>query len=352
VSFLFPLTALDGLFKASDQAGKGELLPLAYASKIGPISLVNGPAIGSENPEPIANTLPRLRVIAARIDPCFPSLAGASCRRQVRFVFQPCTPDSGCEDNALHVFYELSQEEFSSLLVELAQLNQASGVATDGPLTAHPALVAQGLGGAFGTGLRQALFSRIGAGAIRRVTAMQLKLSAGAWDFHGLDFDASGQDTPIGILGTSENVQHLSGFGNTGFTSTVSPTFPEDKDFSLFWDSDQAKMASKPDQQKAFDAALTAENPSLRDVEHVSCVMCHTAGPARTWATKNLGLSSAGNPAAFTAPGLDLTVTTAPELAGLTNQFRAFGYEGKDQVISQRTVNETAAVVTFLNSGK
>jgi len=198
-------------------------------------------------------------------------------------------------------------------------------------------------------GLRAAIFGRVGAGAIRKVTAMQLKLSAGAWDFHGLDFDASGAATPIGLLGTSENVQNLSGFGNTGFTSTVAPVFPEDGDFSLFWDSDKTLAASKADQQKAFDAALTAENPRLKDVEHVSCVMCHTAGLARGWAEKKLGLSSAGNPAAFTAPGLDLSVTTAPTLAGLTNQFRAFGYNGKDQVISQRTVNETAAVVSFLN---
>jgi hypothetical protein len=350
VSILFPLGDQDDLFQATDMGAKGQLLPLAYASQVGPIALVPGEGVGAESPEPMGTTHGRLRVVAARLDPCFPSLAGASCRRQVRFVFQPWTAQDGCDDSALHVFYDISAEELSSLFAEIAALNAASGVATDGPLAVHPALVAQGMSGAFASGLRAALLARIGAGAITRVTAMQLKLTAGAWDFHGLDFDASGNSTPIGMLGTSENVQHLAGFGNTGFSSTVSPIFPEDSDFSLFWDSDKTKAASPSEQQKAFDAALTAENPTLRDVDHVSCVLCHTAGPARGWASQHLGLSAAGNPAAFVAPGLDLTVTTAPTLAGLTNQFRAFGYNAKYQVISQRTVNDSAAVVTFLNA--
>ncbi|MFO0659878.1 MAG: hypothetical protein U0165_08620 [Polyangiaceae bacterium] len=338
----------EGMYKASDTAAHGQLLPQSVFASVGPIADQFGPGIGQESPEDIAVTYPRLRVVGARLDPCFPAIGGANCRHQVRFVMQPVTPSEGFDDAALHVFYDLPEADFDALVSELAALKSAAGKSTDGPLDVHPILKQEGPSGAFAMGLKEKLFARIGADRITRVTAMQLVQAGGTWEFRGFDF-VNGTATPIGISGTNSLKQTIHNFGNVGFDATVDPIIATDPDLSLFWSASSASSADAAAKQSAFDATLTIESPNLRDVEHVSCVACHTATPARVWAQNNLGLTSEGNASLFTST-YDLTLTVGSSIATDTTRLRAFGYRGTDVMLSQRVVNESAKVASALST--
>lgn len=349
VSILFPLDPADaGLYRASDKGAEGELLPLSALQTIGPITLKPGPGIGLELPVDVAETYPLLRVVAMRIDPCFPGADKTSCRTQVRFVMQSKT-STGFADSALHVFYDLPTTDFDTLVTDLVKLDEAASVKTTGPLRVHPVLAAEGLDGAFAKGLKTAVFARIGAARLTRVTAMRLKLSGGSWEFHGFDFH-DGKPSPIGIAGTTKSSQEIGNFSTNGFSAVVTPKLPTDADLSLFWDFQKALAADKTLQQKAFGAALTIENPKLRSVEEEGCVACHTALPARRWAENNLSLDSKGNPNLFTADGVDLSRSVDPSIADLPTVLHAFGYLDALASISQRTINESAVVAAKLTA--
>jgi len=196
-------------------------------------------------------TYPRLRVVAARIDPCFPVLTGATCRHQIRFVVQAFGGDFG--DSALHVFYDLPEADFDTLLTELLSISGA--VPKDAPLGVHPLLTEQGTRGAYARALKKILFSHVGAQRITRVTATQLVKIGFSWTFRGFDFTNGASPTPIGIAGSKDVAQNITGFGTNGFDTPPTPVFAPDAPFSLFWDSTKTKSAPLAQQQSAFDAA-------------------------------------------------------------------------------------------------
>lgn len=348
VSILFPVPEAsgDGLYRATDVGGYGELLPLEVFQAVGPIArkgCPNSGVAGCEKTEPVETTHPRLRVVGVRIDPCFPALGGSNCRSQVRFVMQP-VESGGFDDDALHVFYDLPKEDFDALVRELGTISRS--VQKDLPLGVHPLLSQQGTNGAYAKSLKAALFSRIGASRISRVTALQMTFIAGGWSFRGFEFDHGSNPTPIGIVGSTEHEQEVTGFGSI---SPPTPVFPEDSPFSLLWDSERSEQASDADRQAAYDAALTIENPTKKTVDQESCVACHTALPMRIAAEKAFKLNSHENSNAFTS-SFNLALTSKPELSEQQNMLHAFSYHGSDAGISQRAVNESAAVAEYLNS--
>jgi len=141
--------------------------------------------------------------------------------------------------------------------------------------------------------------------------------------------------------------QAITRFGGVA-AGPPTPVFPEDAPFSLLWSRDQALTASKEQQSADYDAALVIENPTLKSVEQESCVSCHTTLPVRRWAEATLGLSAQDRPQRFES-SFDLSLTANPEVSASPSMFRAFGYRGQEVGISQRTVNESAAVAEFLN---
>jgi hypothetical protein len=348
VSILFPIPEAsgDGLYRATDVGGYGQLLPLSVFQTVGPIArkgCVNVDVAGCEKTEPVETTHPRLRVVAVRIDPCFPALGASVCRSQVRVVMQPLDKGS-FDDDALHVFYDLPKQDFDALVSELGKISRS--VPKDLPLGVHPLLKEQGTQGAYAKALKATLFSRIGASRISRVTAMEMTFIAGGWSFRGFEFDQGSNPTPIGIVGSTEHEQEVTGFGSI---SPPTPLFPEDSPFSLLWDSGQLEEASPAERQAAFDDALVIENPTKKTVDEESCVACHTALPMRLAVEKTFALNSQNNPNAF-ASSFNLALTSRPEVSEQQNMLHAFSYHGIDAGISQRTVNESAAVAEYLNA--
>lgn len=342
VSVLFPLSTGDRLmWKATDEATYGALLPAAIFTQL--------PALLPANHGPGA-TRDALRVVAMRLDPCFPSLALApdGCRAQVRLVLQLLSDGAtlSAEDAAVHVFYELPSSELDALVAELLELKKQAGVnTTRKPLGVHPALAAETNGGPFTDGLRKAVFARIGASRLVRVTTMSVIQDGFQWRFEGFEVTdaAKGTTSPIDIA--------KAGIASQEFTGTrpemIFPAVATDDDIrGLFLDSDGTRPA-----QAALDsgsrAALEIENPKTRDVEATSCVSCHAAGPARRRAENSFGSSFADAPEAYRNADFDLST---PFAGTDTNELRAFGWFFTQPQVSARVVNDSAEVVSFLRA--
>ena len=110
VTFLMPLPQqIEGnqLLQLNSPAKGGSLLPEELTLKIPPLS------IQRDNAQVIAS----LRVVAVRVDPCFPLPVPEACQRQVRLVWQPLEIGIRSKvqtvDAALHSFYVLTDEEFA-----------------------------------------------------------------------------------------------------------------------------------------------------------------------------------------------------------------------------------------------
>lgn len=337
VSILFPLPAKGelGSWLGADSTGRhGVLLPEWLASEL-----------------PVGEARADLRVVAMRIDPCFPSLVGApkaSCRFQLRLTLQPLTETNGevaAGELALHLFYDLPVSDFIALTGELGT---ARPEAIAGPLDVHPTLAAEGLAGSYAASVRAALLDAAGESRLRRVTFSTAGASGHSMSFGGVDL-VSGKAAPIAIAGTGVSEQSF----------VVEPSSDPDRlsaqvvpklsgaldDMGPLYDRGAASKLDEAALWSLYETTLRVENPSLRSSANVDCVSCHTAGSARLWLEQGHAFASRPSGLRF-ASQFDLALTHPPEDA---LSLRAFGYSGKLPVISARTVNESAAVALYLN---
>ncbi|AKU95973.1 hypothetical protein AKJ09_02637 [Labilithrix luteola] len=342
VSVLFPLSTTENrMWKASDEAAYGALLPPAILAKLPPLLPTRGGPPGS---------LDTLRVVAMRLDPCFPSIALApdGCRAQVRLVLQLVSDGAkvSAEDAAVHVFYELPTSELDALVAQLLDLKKQAGVnSTRKPLGVHPALAAETNGGPFTDGLRKAVFARIGAARLVRVTTMSVVQAGFQWRFEGFEVSdaAKGTTSPIDIAKAGIASQEFVG----SRPETILPAAATDDDIhGLFVGADGVRPA-QADLDSGARAALRIENPKTRDVETTSCASCHAAGPALRRAENTFGVSVVDAPEAYQNADFDLST---PFAGTETNQIRAFGWFFTQPQVSARVVNDSAEVVSFLRA--
>src|SRR4029078_1979497 len=110
-----------------------------------------------------------LRVVSLRFDPCF---SGNPCYPQARLVLQGLN-QGGTQafDGAFHALYNLSADEFATVttrLKSLAALAPENDRVTT--LGVSPALLAQGMTGAYATGLRDLVTEFIGSSNLAKFT--------------------------------------------------------------------------------------------------------------------------------------------------------------------------------------
>jgi hypothetical protein len=126
----------------------------------------------------------------------------------------------------------------------------------------------------------------------------------------------------------------------------VSPESTSADDFSLFLFPDQAAAATVEERSAAFAALLRVENPTRHSPATVDCVTCHIAPGTRAHAEQTYAMTAAGSADAFVSG--DGAEPPGQTSFG-THNLRAFGIFGPDPAISQRVVNETDAVVAYVN---
>ncbi len=346
VSVLFPLPAVLGqrtsLIGADATGTRGTLLPEATYDALPPVDAV------------LSNiqSYPLLRVVSARFDPCFPGL-GEPCQNQIRLVMQPVTIDKAGEklaanDAAVHLFYSLSREELEAVVRRVVDLRKASGIETDaGPLGVHPALLSEGVEGPFASGFRDALLQYAGDKNLVRVTFMALRGAADDWRFGGFDI-VDGAMVPMEIPGLSgtyeQSFVNADQAGTVFDKASITPESTSADDFSLFLYPAKVSAATLEARQAAYGALLRVENPERHSPATIDCVTCHIAPGTRAFAERELGFSAAGSPDAFASgdepPGKTVFGT---------QMLRAFGVFRSEPAIAQRTVNETEAVVAYVN---
>jgi hypothetical protein len=370
LSILFPLghsqADIDsGHLSLSSSGARGALLPAAVYKTIGPISGLEGnPNVGSQGTADYAN----IRIVGLRVDPCFASLApsphGDGCKNQLRLVAQELsTTGSNVDafDSAMHLFYSLSRAELQELVRALVTLRaaQAPGVRL-GKLAPHPVMVQQGLDGPMAQGVRDLVLRYAGASNLTRVTKLSMENGGFQWRFAGFDVTDVATSTVASMhIPTLPAGSDLEQIFFRGFTAEMQGTFTahtsSKDDLALLANLDSANAATADARKAAFGALLRVENPTKNSPDTIDCASCHLATPVSdVVAGPKFALSSAGDPDAFSP---DPAFVDAAEMAhtfddgdaGALN-VHAFSYVGDRAGINQRTVNETAAVVAYVNA--
>lgn len=342
LSILFPAPAseADALLRMSNATGQGERILLAEAvfdllgdTDAGVPFLIEGPGRDA--------LYDKLRVVSARIDPCFDvhqPTQGTACQRQVRLVAQAYL-DGALTDASIHLFYELDDEAFVDLLLALSPVRL--GAEHPATLGVHPSLEEHGLQSAAAETIRSALLEACQETRLFRFTFMATGRSGNNWFFHTLQRQPDGS-----FKAKKDELSHggLTNFGTADDREPVplmDPAFPDE----LLFTTSVASLS-----QVGFEAAvqklLRLSNPRVVATGEGHCASCHAVDTTLKHALEVRGLAETP----LVTEGFSSTPVPLTALHHGFDNLHAFSYFGPDVSISLRTRYETEKVVEFLSS--
>ena len=355
VSILFPLSTT--YLSASSSGARGALVPESLYDSFGGIT---GSTFGPDDDDVGHADYGDLHAVAMRIDPCFAALdpdpQGFGCTAQLRLVFQEVRrPDTSMPpsafDSGLHAFYQLSRADLLQLAHDIAAFRAASSTGRLGALAIHPLFARDGESGEFASGVRGLILEYAGAQNLTRLARLS-SLGDRTWAFNSDDVGDRGQLTalPIPSLAGSAAQQFFLGGDGDVFTGGYEPSTTSSDDLTALAGLGEPTAEA----QTAFAALVRIDNPRDHSATTIDCESCHTATPlSRYNAAPTYGLVEATAPGAFQADG---TYVLASELTPTFDsgsdfpfQLHAFSYLDTTPEIDQRVVNESAAVVVYLN---
>ena len=336
VSILVPLPAAGGdlPWKASMPGQGGAILPKTVFAQIG-LSVFREIDDAAE--------YDALRVVGVRVDPCFTTSLVSACQPQIRLVFQTLNATQGTNDGAVHALYNLSATDFAEVVDALrAFTDVAPQSRAYAPLGINPALRVQGMAGPYARDLGQLIADYVGPANLSRMTFVtRTAARQGQWElggFHVKAFPATGFPAPgpIKIVG-DETLQILGnpGFGVPRFGVTPAPIDPV---AATGLDTSAIPTLSATAKTKLNAWALKQELPALSVPDTTDCASCHIAGH----------ISNALEAADVKFATLDRGPRVIGGAERQGDNLRAFGYFGKEPMVSIRTANETAAVLRAL----
>ena len=369
VLFALPQGGADapvGLLPPQARGATGDLLPDAV---YGLLPTLYQPGRGNE-------TLytQSLRVVGLRVDPCPPSERD-DCRPEFRLVWQPVEFDEKAgrwlvRDAAIHAIYRLEGDEPDLLLGGLWALKRANGrlgVRTDGlPLGVHPALRSPVTAGRFSQALNTLVLRHARGDRLHRVTFTALRVPTRWWRFGALEkvgesrwqrVDIPRLDAPsvdIFNVAVEDGVDLGPERGLDAVFNVLPEEYPErdnllpliNKGYRFNDARDRPVFAEK------LDAVARFENPASSNADELDCASCHYTDAARYYAENRFpDLRDLQPKDRFQNPNpslFDLSNTSI--VARSTRLVRAFGYQGAEPAVSQRTINESAVVADWLNT--
>lgn len=310
-----------------------------------------------------ANTTNRNLVATGfRLDPCFPMIslmesAPASCVPQIRIIFQSPFPKA-FDDFALHALYDLKNEDFKSLIKEMAALGDHSPEALKAPLGVHPKIAKEGNNGPTATAMKKIILRYAGTANLKRFSTVQFVGGrSDDWAFRSSDL-VNGKPQESHILNPS--ISHISIDLTTGGSQGRFLNFDKfapGLDYFLKLNNFSKEDLSEESRKKAITSLAAYENPFLATNLNTPCLGCHFVQPLRDFHSPlhikedsiksdpryNVDLENLvrAEPIAFASPSQVFNPITAKVT---TRNFRMFGYFGDTVRVSQRVVNETAAV--------
>ncbi|WP_413291749.1 hypothetical protein ACLSU7_10045 [Bdellovibrio sp. HCB185ZH] len=350
VSYLMPLprkVGQDQLLSLKSNGAGGPILPVRFMDTIPPLS----PVMTQDQ------TNEALRVVAMRIDPCFPLPTPQNCQRQLRLVWQPLEDGrfkAQTVDAALHSFYVLTDEEFISLLNDLQAWKYKYQMNTTGlPLQVHPVWAHVQENHSSITDFNNIVLKYAGLKNLSRVTAMVLRGAGDMWAFGG--FDVKGGKLQMFKIHRTDRAAQA--FINRAVPADhfdqgmISPA-PEGNDTinKIIVNSANLQTGNEELIRKEVFAAYRIENPKVFHAENMDCVSCHVAQTARDWAFKkraDINYTDLFQAASYQNAKYNMQNVTP--ILGHTQNIRAFGYFIENVAISQRVINESAEVADVIN---
>jgi len=331
VSILFPAAGAEALWPATLAGRGGPLLPAEVFARIG-LSLVREVDDEAEHAA--------LRVVAARFDPCFAPAIGGPCQPQIRLVMQIPDPAGGFFDGAVHTLYALSPQDFDAAVAELRALAALAPENAGQPLGPSPALVAQGLQGAYARGLQALVTRYAGAGSLVRMTFMTRTFSrSGQWQLGG--FHVGGTNDKITIVGIGATQQNVTRSIAHTFEYDVVPAFmdPTGRPGASASRLDRLDPAARAD---VHAWAIRQQDPRQTLPDTTDCASCHIAGHTARH------LEAAAPELVTPAIGAMRGARVVGAAEHDADNLRAFGWFGKAPHVAQRTANETRAVLAAI----
>jgi hypothetical protein len=297
-----------------------------------------------------------LRVVAARVDPCFPAAQAGGCVRQVRLVAQPLGAEAPLTtlDAAVHLLYDLDAPAWERLVAGLGSLRALAAGATQGkPLGVHPVLKAQGLDGPYAKALAALLLEHAGESTLSKVAIMSLGKSDVTWTFHQFEPRGAGLvGAAIPRIGSADSqvasVLFMESHALDARRTLAFDPVPSPSALDAISSTDRIQAADPAALTAGLKAALAIERPgATANPRTVDCATCHLASPARGHAERLRKIDTAAWPERFRVDGFDLR--RDDEIGDDARSLRAFGYFGTKSAVSQRVVNESAAVAAALS---
>jgi hypothetical protein len=329
-----------------------------------------------------------LKIIGVRFDPCFGEGKNpVACRPQIRFVWQPLIVVGNqvtTLDTAIHTFHEFDAGEWALIVSEMqtfvrSGLRYPLGAALD----VQPNLRSEGYRGNYWKGFTAILLRHCGEQNLIRVTAMTVRMER-VWHFMGLDrtvapapgrngswsmiqiptLDIEPKLTSQSFFLQPEGMENLEEF-NGGISYLPKSERPF---MRLTSDSIRIReIESEPTIKAVIRRAIQLENPRMHNPGTADCVSCHMAQTVRLWGEKNYpkwdwsrefvadrfqveraGSTSSGGVAGGGAGVGAIDLGNRSVNPFRTDRMRAFGYFGRDPILSQRVIHETSLVVSKL----
>ncbi len=340
VSVLFPRpTSLEdlGYLRPEDEGARGVLLPQDVFDTVPGFPVVPRDGIAYA----------RMRVLSLRFDGCGGN--GEVCVPQIRLVMQPIATDGTPRDSALHLFYELTDEEIPTLVRELRQLRLLAPEVLDSPLDVHASLLAQGVEGAYGAALRELVLRYAGEQNLVRMTFfLRAPPAQEVWFFGGFD-RRDGVMTVMDIVAVGRGNQRvIRPILMEGYQFDVTPNSATPEDGRVLLTSAAADAADEETRRAAMASYVRLENPQAYVPDALPCAGCHMSGFITAEAERRFGLRSADFPDDVFTSRFDLSVR-GPS-ATTPSSLRAFGWFGDEPMIVPRTIHESAHVVEDIES--
>jgi len=317
-------------------------------------------------------------ITSFRVDPCAPTLEKSDnlkkCLQEIRFVAQPVIFDSktiNFDDMSMHIIFEISRGipekslKFMQLLRDLRDIKKNTtkyGFNTDEKsLNVYPGIKRLEIS----QYIAKKILNQLVHFKLKKITFIGANSFFDPWYFVQFTVDKSSVLIEKNKNISNENIQMLKSINNMSqfmiypkstnqnwnvfLNENYGPSITEL--LNLDFTSDTSQFLNKPAMLgngqpssvfKNSDIISVMNNPLLSNRENTDCLSCHIA--------TSYGFLFDSKKSQFNYELNQKDVVTTSALDRNLLDLRSFGWFGSKAVVSQRTVNETDAVLKYLNS--
>lgn len=321
------------------------------------------------------------RLVALRVDPCANIRTAKTqidqCLRQLRLIWQPLStgnpedpaakskegPFTRASDANVHAIYQLSAEEFRTVLDLLRSMHRNASIDTLGlPLQPHPVLAKEGVESPYFKSLLSLVNRFARASQLTHVAHLAAVNNGNVWQL-SLMAVKDGKLSPLPIPATQEpsngGSQHIQTLKREAGNPTIDAMPRGTTEFVL---SEGIDFGADPATREALAETLdkrilqniyAIENPLLHDAENLDCASCHRAFGTFAFAQRR-ELKKGGQLEApqrgYTSSKWDLSFTVQDFQFEFTGPWtlQMFSFFGTHAKVTPRVINESAEVLNFI----